>query len=165
MCLECLAMTSRGFHFSRCNTFRILHFIWFMLRSDWSVYRNTSLLWLSMNVRHVFGIRIFLIFFANFKRSLESWYSSAACVMRHFCNLPIRAQHLSTKNRMKTQQGVARAEMEATATDCVEGPPSRSLTFLVGPDRQTDGNFQPWVTPKSFTLSDSSIFVSSILNS
>ena len=28
--------------------------------------------------------------------------------------------------------------------DRLAGTPSRSVTFLVGPDRQTDGNFQPW---------------------
>ena len=33
------------------------------LWSDRSVYKNTSLLWLSPNVTHVSGIRIFLIFF------------------------------------------------------------------------------------------------------
>ena len=45
--------------------FAVCH-VGLMLRSDWPVHKNTSLLWLPTNVTHVSGIRIFLIFFAYF---------------------------------------------------------------------------------------------------
>ena len=45
--------------------FAVCH-VGLMLCPDWSVYKNTSLLWLSTNVTHVSGIRIFLTFFAYF---------------------------------------------------------------------------------------------------